>query len=48
VLTLKKNKEIKKWLDEWIASKKKYFFYYKIHYCQKSGKNIVSDGKYFE
>jgi len=47
MLTLKKNKEIKKWFDEWVASQKKYFFIAKFIFARKVGK-IVSDGKYFE
>jgi hypothetical protein len=41
--------EIKKWLDEWIASKDEHFFYRGIHLLSEKWEKIVaSDGHYFE
>lgn len=41
--------EIKKSLDEWIASKDEHFFYRGIHLLPKKWEKVIaSDGKYFE
>ena len=41
--------EIKKWVDEWIASKEPDFFYRGIHLLPEKWQNVVvSDGNYFE
>jgi len=39
--------DVRKWLDEWFASKDKEFFWWYTN-CPKDGKNVVSEGKYFE
>jgi len=41
--------DIKKWLDDWIASKEPKFFYRKIHLLLEKWKKVVaSDGQYCE
>jgi len=41
--------DVRKWLDEWFASKDEEFFWRDIHKLpERWGKCIVSDGKYFE
>jgi len=35
--------EIKKWLDEWFASKDKHFFIAEFTYCQKSRKKLAME-----
>jgi len=41
--------EIKKWLDEWIASKDEHFFYCGIYLLPEKWEQVIaSDGKYFE
>jgi histone-lysine N-methyltransferase SETMAR len=41
--------EIKKWLDEWIASKQEEFFYRGIHLLpERWAKVVANDGQYFE
>jgi len=45
---IKTYKERKKWLDEWIASNNEHFFIADFIFCQKNGKKLAKDGKYFE
>jgi len=41
--------DVRKWLDEWFASKDEEFFWHDIHkFPERWEKCIVSEGKYFE
>ena len=47
--TLILREDVRKWLDEWFASKDEKFFWHGIHKLpEKWEKCIVSEGKYFE
>jgi len=39
---------VKKWLDEWFAAKGKIFIGVVSTNCSKDGKNVTSNGAYFE